>query len=98
MMWIQRSIGALLVAGSLSLGFVVPATAQVQVSDGLVNITIGDIEILNNVNIGIAAEIAAQVCGLRVSHVALLAEQVDRGGDTRTVCNIDQRPVTISQN
>ena len=97
MMWIQRSIGALLVAGSLSLGFVGPATAQVQVSDGLVNITIGDIEILNNVNIGVAAEIAAQVCGLRVSHVALLAEQVDNGGPTRTICNSPQR-VTISQN
>ena len=89
---------SLLVAGPLALGLVGPATAQVQLSDGLVNVTIGDIELLNNVNIGVAAEVAAQVCGIRVSHVAVLAEQVDNGGPTRTVCTTPQGPVIISQN
>jgi hypothetical protein len=98
MKWMQRSIVALLVAGALSLGLTGPATAQVQVQDGLVNVAIGDIEVLNNANIGIAAEVAAQVCGLRVSNVAVLAEQVDNSGRTRTVCTTDQGPVTISQN
>ena len=68
------------------------------VSDGLVNVTIGDMELLNNVNIGVAAEVAAQVSGLSVSHVAALAEQVDRDGATRTVCDTPQGPVTITQN
>ena len=98
MQWIQRSIRPLLVAGILALGLAGPAAAQVQVSDGLVNVTVGDIEILKNVNIGVAAEVAAQVCGVKVSNVAVLAEIVDRSGTTRTVCDIDQGPATISQN
>jgi hypothetical protein len=98
MKWMQRSIVALLVAGALSLGFAGPAPAQVQVQDGLVNVAIGDIEVLNNANIGIAAEVAAQVCGVKVSQIAVLAEQVDRSGGTRTVCTTDQGPVIISQN
>ena len=67
------------------------------VSDGLVNVTIGDMELLKNMNIGVAAEVAAQGCDLSVSHVAVLAEQVDRGGATRTVCDTPQGPVTITQ-
>ena len=98
MKWIQRSMAALLVAGPLALGFAGPVVAQVQVQDGLVNVAIGDIEVLNNANIGVAAEVAAQVCGLRVSQVAVLAEQVDRSGGSRTVCRSPQGPVIISQN
>ncbi|HEY5866476.1 MAG TPA: hypothetical protein VI542_13165 [Candidatus Tectomicrobia bacterium] len=94
---IQHSIAALLASGALFLSLVGPVAAQVQIPDGLVNVTIGDIEVLNNANIGIAAEVAAQVCGIRVSHVAVLAEQVDNGGATRTICTSPQR-VTISQN
>ena len=98
MKWMRRSIVALLVAGALSLSLVGPAAAQTTVGDGLVNVAIGDIEVLNNSNIGIAAEVAAQVCGVRVSNVAVLAEQVDNSGRTRTVCESDQGPVTISNN
>ena len=100
MKWMRRSIVALLMAGALSLSLVGPAAAQTTVGDGLVNVAIGDIdlEILNNSNIGVAAEVAAQICGLRVSNVAILAEQVDRSGGERTVCTTDQGPVTISNN
>jgi len=83
-------------AGTLSLGLTGLVAAQTTVGDGLVNVAIGDIEVLNNSNIGIAAEVAAQVCGLRVSNVAVLAEQVDRSGGERTVCESDQGPVVIS--
>ena len=97
--WMQRNMVALVVAGALSVGLAGPVTAQQQVQDGLVNVAIGDVELLNNVNIGIAAEVAAQVCGLKVSNVAILAEQVDatRGGNV-TVCQSSQGPVVISQN
>jgi hypothetical protein len=96
MKWMQRSIVALLVAGPLSLGFVGLAAAQTTVGDGLVNVAIGDIEVLNDANIGIVAEVAAEVCGVRVSNIAVLAEQVDRSGGERTVCETDQGPVIIS--
>jgi hypothetical protein len=98
MQWIQRHMVALLVAAPLALGFAGPAAAQLQISDGLVNVTIGDIEVLNNANIGVAAQVAATVCGVKVSNVAVLAEIVDRSGTSRTVCDTDQGPVVISQN
>jgi hypothetical protein len=97
-MRIKRHVVAFFAAALLSAGVAGPASAQVQISDGLVNVTIGDIEVLNNVNIGVAAEVGAQVCGLKVSQVAILAEAVDRSGGSRTVCQIDQGPVVISQN
>ena len=37
-------------------------------------------------DIGVAAQVVAQICGLKVGPVAVLATQVDRSGDTRTVC------------
>jgi hypothetical protein len=98
MKWMQRSIIALVVAGTLSLGLAGSATAQVAVQDGLVNVAIGDIELLNDAKIGIAAQVAANVCGVKVGPVAVLATQVDASGDTATVCTTDQGPVTIEQN
>ena len=85
--WMQRGIVTLLVAGALSLGLAGPAPAQVQ--DGLVNVAVGDVTILEDVNIGIAAQVAASLCGLKVGPVAVLASQVDRSGGTVTVCTTE---------
>jgi hypothetical protein len=100
MKWVQRNIAALLVAGALSLGLVGPATAQVAIQDGLVNVSVGDVTILEDVAVGVAANVVANICGLRVSNVAVLARQVDRSGDSETVCESGPslQPVTISQN
>nr|MBA3620534.1 hypothetical protein [Acidothermales bacterium] len=59
---------------------------------------VGDVTILEDVNIGIAAQVAAQICGVKVGPVAVLGVAVDRSGDMRTVCQSDQGPVTIRQN
>jgi hypothetical protein len=98
MKWMRRSIVALLAAGALSLGLAGLAAAQTTVGDGLVNVAIGDVTILEDVNIGLAATVAANVCGVRVSNVAILAEQVDDSGATETVCRIRRGPITIEQN
>lgn len=74
-----------------------PAAAQVE-QDGLVNVNVGDITIAENVNIGIAANVAANICGVRVGPVAVLATQVDRSGDMETVCTIEDQEVTLTQN
>jgi hypothetical protein len=74
-----------------------PAAAQAQ-QDGLVNVAIGDVNVLNDANIGIAAQVAANVCGVKVGPVAVLGRAVDASGVTATVCTTDQGPVTISQN
>ena len=66
--------------------------------DGLVNVAIGDITILEDVNIGIAAQVAANVCGVKVGPVAVLGRAVDLSGGSRTVCTTNQGPVSISQN
>jgi hypothetical protein len=75
-----------------------PAAAQIQNQDGLVNVAVGDVTILEDVNIAVAAEVAANICGLKVGPVAALGQAVDRSGGTRTVCTTDQGPVTIRQN
>ena len=71
------------------------AHAQTQ-QDGLVNVAIGDITI-EDVNVGVAAAIVANVCGVKVGPVAVLGRAVDRSGDTRTVCDA-AGGVTLEQN
>ncbi len=85
------SVSAVLLAGAAA-----PAAAQDQ--DGLVNVFIGEVAILNDANVGVAAQVAANVCGVKVGPVAVLGRAVDRSGDTETVCTTDQGPVTIRQN
>jgi hypothetical protein len=85
-----------LCATGMLFGAATPASAQEQ--DGLVNVMIGDITIEDAVNIGVAAQVAANVCGVKVGPVAVLARQVDRSGATRTVCTTDQGDVTVTQN
>ncbi len=74
-----------------------PAFAQPN-QDGLVNVAIGDVTILEDVNIGVAAQVAANICGVKVGPVAVLGQAVDRSGATRTVCETDQGPVRLVQN
>jgi len=78
------------------------ASAQPQnVQDGLVNVAVYDIDVLtgditlnrvlsdNNVAVGVAAQIAAAVCGVKVGPLAVLGQAVDRSGATSTVCTND---------
>lgn len=74
-----------------------PALAQPQVQDGLIDVAVGDVTILEDVNIGVAAPVAANICGVKVGPVAVLGTAVDRGGPTETVCTTDQGPVTLEQ-
>ncbi|MGH2789500.1 MAG: hypothetical protein ACRDJ0_00775 [Actinomycetota bacterium] len=83
-------------ATGMLFGAAAPAAAQQQ--DGLVNVMIGDVTIRDAVDIGVAAQVAANVCGLKVGPVAVLARQVDRSGELRTVCETDQGDVTLTQN
>jgi hypothetical protein len=74
-----------------------PANAANQQQRGLVNVAVGDVSVLNNAKIGAAAQVAANVCGVAVGPVAVLATQVARTGDARTVCSTPTGPVTITQ-
>ena len=92
----RQVCAALIAAGTLAIG--VPAAAQISFQDGLVNVAVNNVNIARNVDIGVAAQVAASVCGVKVGPVAVLGAAVDRSGVTRTVCTTDQGPVTISQN
>ena len=93
-----RTIAASLLASAALLTAVPAASAQTTRQDGLVNVNVGDVTILRNVDIGVAAQVAANICGVEVGPVAVLGEAVDRSGRTRTVCEAPQGPVTITQN
>ncbi|MEV3901447.1 hypothetical protein AB0K11_03915 [Mycobacterium sp. NPDC050551] len=73
------------------------ATAQpLNVQDGLVNVGVGDVTILENVNVGVAAQVLAAICGTDVT-AAVLGE-VDQTGDTQTFCPLPGGDVTVTQN
>jgi hypothetical protein len=88
----RKLAAATLLSGMLAIGVAAPAMAQ---QNGLVNVEIGDVTILEDVRIGVAASIAANVCGVRVGPVAILARQVDRSGVQRTVCTADADNPTV---
>lgn len=83
---IRQYAAATLLSGMLTVGVAGPAMAQ---QNGLVNVEIGDVTILEDVRVGVAAGIAANVCGVKVGPVAVLATQVDASGGQRTVCEAD---------
>ncbi|TDD70674.1 hypothetical protein E1262_08435 [Jiangella aurantiaca] len=90
-----RKVGVAVIASAmLAVGAAAPASAQVR-QDGLVNVNIGDVTILEDVAVGVAAQVAANVCGVSVGPVAVLGTAVDRSGDTETVCEIEQGDITV---
>jgi hypothetical protein len=93
----KRLFATLFATSLLAVGVAAP-TASAQDQDGLVNVIVTDNEILNDVNIGVAAQIAANVCGVKVGPVAVLATQVDRSGGSRTVCTIEGQDIQVTQN
>jgi len=82
---------------SVMLAGVAASPAAAQAQTGLVNVAIGDVNVLNDANVGVAAQVAANICGVNVGPVAVLANQVARGSADKTVCTTDQGPVTISR-
>ena len=64
----------------------------------MVNVAVGDVNVLRNVDVGVGAQVAANIRGLDVGPVAVLGDAVNRSGETATVCTTEQGPVTIRQN
>jgi hypothetical protein len=72
---ILASAATLAAAGSIAMA--APAMAAPQ--DGLVNVNVGDVQILNDVTVGVAANVLANVCGVQVD-AAVIADQVINNG------------------
>jgi hypothetical protein len=85
----------------LSIGITTAIPAEAQTQNGLVNVAIGDIttgDILSNnrVGIGVAANVAANVCGV-TAQVGVIAQQVAQGGNFRCDNQQTSRFVQITQ-
>lgn len=92
----KRSVLALCVISSLALAGVSSSVAANNSNQrGLVNVSTGDVALLNGVNLAVAANVIATVCDVTVP-VAVLAEQVV-GGDSATYCAGTAAPITIEQ-
>ena len=94
---IRNLAASLAVGAALCLPAASAAAANNQDQNGLVNVAIGDVTILQDVNIGVAAQVAANVCGVKVGPIAVLAHQVDATGLDATVCTTENGPVTFFQ-
>jgi hypothetical protein len=86
--------GSLLFTAGLGIASAQPLNLQ----DGLVNVGVGDVTILEDVNVGVAATVAAAICGINVSDVNVLAEQVDADDGQQTVCDVPGGDVLLTQN
>ena len=97
--FVRKSLITVVAGAAIATGAAAPAyAAPTAVQDGLVNVAVGDVTILQDVNIGVAAQIAANVCGVAVGPVAVLGTAVDRSGATRTVCENGAQTARLIQN
>ena len=92
----RKTIASVVAATAIVGASAVPAGASTQLQDGLVNVAVGDVTLKDTADVNVAAEVAANVCGVDVGPIAVLAEAVDADGETRTVCQTDNGPITIS--
>ena len=77
-------------------GVAAPAAAQEQT--GLVNVNIGDVTILEDVNVAIAANIVAAICVQDINAAVLAVQVVDETGQQFTCEARGGRPdITITQ-
>jgi len=77
-MSVKKRIAMIAMAAVMVLGIPTAATAQTQ--DGLVNVMIGDVTILEDVSVAVAANVVANVCALVKANVLVLAQGVDTSG------------------
>ena len=68
--------------------------------DGLINVAVGDVLDVTNVNVAAVAQVVANVCpGVDVENLAILASQVEQTGAAQTVtCTATGAPITLTQN
>ena len=98
----RKLFASLCATSMLAMGVVSTTAAQPQIADGLVNVQVGDITIEDAVDLNVAANVAAQVCGVNVGPLALgvlgQAVAVDRSDRARTICTVDGQAVRIVNN
>jgi hypothetical protein len=87
---LRKTMIPMAAGAALVLGAAGPASASTQIGDGLVNVQVGDITIEDAVDVQVAAQVAANICGVDVGPIAVLGNAVDADGADRVVCTTDQ--------
>ena len=72
-----------------------PAGGNNSAQDGLINVSLGDVAILNDVNVAVAANVLVTVCDLDIAAAILAAQAV--GDVSETVCTTTAGPLEIVQ-
>jgi hypothetical protein len=95
----KKSIATLFAGTVLAVGVASPASAQTR-QDGLVNVNVGDVTILEDVNIAAAVDAVVALCpAVSVDNITLLAERTDQTSRTSAVCRTeDNDRVRFTQN
>lgn len=91
--------GSLLFTGGMGIAQAAPPVTNVQ--DGLVNVGIGNVTVLRNVDVQVAAAVAAAVCPSVNATTAVLGDisAVDQGGQTFNCdTTAENGPLTVTQN
>ena len=86
--------GSLLFTAGLGIATAQPETAP----DGLVNVSLGNAGVLEDVKAVDAAQIAAGVCDMNVDQVTKLTDTTEANGTEQTVCTNSLGSVLIQQN
>jgi hypothetical protein len=94
---VKKTAATLSVTAMAAFAVAAPAGAANQNQDGLVNVAVGDVTV-QDINVGVAANIIANVCGVKVGPVAVLATQVDASDAPRTIACGGSGDATITQN
>jgi hypothetical protein len=94
-MTLRKKAAGLATAITLAVGMTAAPVAGGQQQQGLVNVNIGDVTILQDVAIGVAANVAANICGVQVN-AAVIAEQVVRNQEPLTVCEIGPQAADVT--
>src|SRR5688572_33196288 len=83
-MRIRTKFAACAACAAASLAFTAaPASAANNSNQvGLVNLSVGDVDVLNDVNLAVAANVAATICDLDVPIAVLAAQLIADGSET----------------
>ena len=96
----KRATAGAVLGGSLffTAGLGIATAQPVVEKDGLVDLSIRDITILEGVSADQAAKVASNVCDVTVEQATTLINDVDQLNQQKTVCDSPLGPVTLTQN
>ncbi|MBV5242472.1 hypothetical protein KUF57_02845 [Mycolicibacterium sp. PAM1] len=89
MSFVKNAAAGAVLGGSLlfTAGLGMAQAQPVDAPDGLVNLTVGDLTLLESVSADTAATAASALCGAEATDISALASQVDGEGAPQTVCS-----------